>query len=98
MEKRKKRPIYTEEFRREAARLVVDGEPLKKVAEDLGVSKSSLMAWVRRLRREGAAFGKRTGTETMAQENDRLRREVAQLRMEREILKKAAAFFAKESR
>jgi len=98
MEKGKKRPVYTEEFRREAARLVIDGEPMKKVADDLGVSKSALMSWVRRLREEGGAFAKRTGTETAAQEIERLRREVSQLRMEREILKKAAAFFAKESR
>ena len=87
---------YTEEFRREAARLVDDGVPLKKVAEDLGVSKASLIAWRKRLRMEPAFAGRR-GTETLSQENERLRREVEQLRMERDILKKAAAFFAKDS-
>ena len=95
---KKTRPVYTEEFRREAARMVIDGEPVKKVAEELGVAKSSLLSWVRRLREEGSAFAKRQGAETMAQEIERLRREVQQLRTEREILKKAAAFFAKESR
>jgi transposase len=94
----KKPRRYTEEFRREAARLVLDGESLKKVASDLGVSKASLILWARRLREEGGAFAKRKGAETLAQENERLRREVGQLRTEREILKKAAAFFAKESR
>jgi transposase len=94
---REKNRRYTEEFRREAARLVEDGESLTKVAEDLGVAKSSLVRWCQRLREEGGAFAKRKGPETLAQENERLRREVQQLRMEREILKKAAAFFAKES-
>lgn len=93
-----RRKRYTEEFRREAARLVADGEPLTKVAQELGVAKSSLLRWQRRIEREGPSFARRKGTETMAQENERLRREVQQLRMEREILKKATAFFAKESR
>jgi transposase len=88
---------YTEEFRREAVRLVADGEPLAKVAAQLGIAKSSLLNWQRRVREEGPTFAKRKGTETLAQENERLRREVHQLRMEREILKKAAAFFAKEN-
>jgi transposase len=98
MVQKTKNPRYTEEFRREAARLVLDGEPLRKIANELGVSKASLILWSRRLREEGGTFAKRKGTETLSQENQRLRREVEQLRMEREILKKAAAFFAKESR
>ena len=93
-----RRKRYTEEFRREAARLVADGEPLTKVAQELGVAKSSLLRWQQRMVQEGSSFVRRKGTETMAQENERLRREVLQLRMEREILKKAAAFFAKENR
>ncbi len=92
-----KRRQYTEEFRREAVRLVEDGEQLKKVAEELGISKSALIYWRKRLREEGGSFEKRKGTETLAQENERLRRENQRLRMEREILKKAAAFFAREN-
>lgn len=87
---------YTQEFREEAARLVVDGnESMRKVAEDLGINVWTLRDWVR-ARRRSAGVGKSRKVESMEEENRRLRRENSVLRQEREILKKAAAFFARE--
>lgn len=93
-----KRRTYTPEFRREAVRLVVEqGLTAAKVAEDLGVSRNTLYAWVQELREEIKATG--TGAErSEAEELKRLRKEVEQLRLERDILKKAAAYFARDSK
>lgn len=90
------RPPYPEEFRREAIRLAQMGDkPQRKLARDLGISDVTLRNW---LKEEKAAKGERPGG-LSADERDELRRlrdENAKLRMEREILRKAAVFFAKE--
>lgn len=91
---------YSEEFRREAVRLVESGKPLQQVAHELGITPFSLRAWRREL---AVAKGKdrSSGAGTVArleEENRRLRRENERLREEREILKKATAFFAKDAR
>lgn len=71
------------------------GKSLKQVAEDLGISTNSLREWARR---KDIAAGQRPGLTTDEREELRkLRREVRILREEREILKKAAAFFASET-
>jgi transposase len=88
---------YSEEFRREAVRLVESGQPANAVARELGIGRSTLGAWVRRFRNEPAAR-ERTGAETTQQELARLRREVRMLREEQAFLKKAAAFFASETK
>ena len=101
---------YTEEFRRDAVKLCVRGDrSLRQVAEDLGVNSWTLRDWYRmyEMKRKKQATPTSTSvatTETPEQrierierENAKLRREVEQLKMDREILKKAAAFFAKES-
>jgi len=76
---------------------MVGDRSLTQVARDLGISASLLQNWKQRMLEENEDLaGSRT--ETMEQENRRLRRENASLREDREILKKAAAFFAKESR
>jgi transposase len=89
---------YTEEFKREAVKLVDEqGRGIADVARSLGVHRSQVERW-RGQYGQGAASskgGELRGDE--AEELKRLRAEVKQLRMEREILKKAAAFFAKES-
>ena len=90
------RPPYPEEFRREAIRLAQLGDrPQRKLARDLGISDVSLRHW---LREEKAARGERPGglSSGEREELNRLRDENAKLRMEREILRKAAVFFAKE--
>ena len=90
------RPPYPVEFRREAVELVrSSGRPVNEIARDLGVSGQSLANWVKRIEIDS---GRAPGLNTDEREELRkLRRENRVLREEREILKKAAAFFAKES-
>ena len=90
------KPPYPPEFRAEAVRLVREhGKTAAEVARDLGVSVESLRTWVRR---QEVDAGQRDGLTTMEREElSRLRRENRILCEEREILKKAAAFFAGET-
>ena len=87
---------YSEGFRREAVRLLrTSGRSVPQLAEELGCSPQSLRNWARRLdvdkgRAEGLTTDER-------EELRRLRREVRTLTEEREILRKAAAFFARDS-
>jgi transposase len=91
------RPPYPEEFRREAIRLAQLGDkPRRRLAKDLGISDVTLRNW---LKQEKAERGERAGglSTDEREELRQLRGENAKLRMEREILSKAAVFFAKES-
>lgn len=93
------RPKYTLEFKQDAARLVNEkGYTHKQVVEHLGISLSAIGGWSRAERVPTAkSSGKKTALNLTDQvELIRLRRENEQLRMEREIIKKAAVFFAKE--
>ena len=95
---RKKRRRFTKEFKEQAVRIVKEsGESVYAVAKDLDLSESVLRSWVRNdtLSEEGAPEGSLTGNER--DELIRLRKKVKRLEMEKEILKKAAAFFAKEN-
>jgi transposase len=90
---RKPRRKYTKQFKADAVRLVREGSGSQSdVARHLGIQPSLLSAWM--LRAESKEEGKAPDSKEQA-EVDRLRREVEQLRMERDFLKKAAAFFAK---
>ncbi len=94
----KSRKKYTREFKLEAVRLVVEqGRPAREIARDLGINESLLHQWKRRFREEGAlAFpgnGQVSGSE-QEREIQKLRKELARVKQEREILKKAAANFA----
>jgi transposase len=92
----KSRPPYPEEFRREAVQLVRSGRKVPDVAASLGVTAQSLRNWVkqdgleRRERDDGLRCEER-------EELRRLRREVKRLEQERDLLKRAAAFFARET-
>ena len=91
------RPPYPEEFKREAIELVrLTGKSAREVATDLGISEVSLRNWIKQA---AADAGERPGglSSDEREELARLRGENQTLRMEREILKKAAALFAKEN-
>ncbi len=93
--------VYTAEFRSEAVKLVVqEGLSVDQAAKRLSVPKSSLGNWVRASRSGKLAKvgqGQRLPTE-MEMELARLRKELAEVKLERDLLKKCAAYFAKESR
>lgn len=94
----KKRKKYPEDFKREAVRLMMArGErTVAEIASDLGVSPKQLYNW-RRAYGAAAQRGRNANGETLEEEVRRLRREVRQLKTDQAILKKAAAFFAKEN-
>jgi transposase len=90
------KPAYPPGFKAEAVRLVGSSDrSLSRLAEDLGVADQTLRNWVRRAESGDGAHGALAPSER--EELRQLRREVRTLRQEREILKKAAAFFARES-
>lgn len=90
------KPAYPEEFKAEAVRLYKQTDKsMKEVAENLGMSVHSLRGWLRRS--EASATDPLLSEESKDDELKRLRKENRILREEREILKKATTFFAKEN-
>ena len=99
-DRRPKRPRrkFTDEFKAGAVRLVLDeGKTVAQVARDLDLTASALGQWVDRARAD-CTKGKTGLTSEERAELTRLRKENRELQMERDILKKAAAFFAKETK
>ena len=94
--KRRPRRQFTDEFKAGAVRLVLgEGKTVCGVARDLDLTETALREWVKRAQADRTKG--RTGLTTAEREElARLRKENRQLRLEREILKNAAAFFAKE--
>ena len=92
---KRQRRSFTDEFKASSVRLVLDeGKTIPQVARDLDLTESALRTWVERARADRTQ-GKTGLTTAEREELARLRKENRELRMEREILKKAAAFFAK---
>lgn len=93
------RAVFTNEFKEEAVKMVIDGglsQP--EVCRRLSLGSSTLARWVRRARNGTlSATTKRNPVTEEEMEISRLKRENAELRMERDILKNATAYFAKES-
>jgi transposase len=91
------RPPYPPEFRAEAVRLLrTSGKTPREVAQDLGISRQSLVNWARQADRDA---GRRDDGLTSAEREElrRLRRELRVVREERDILKKAVTFFVRET-
>jgi len=94
---RRARRKYTPEYRDGAVALVLDqGKSIADVARDLDLTPSALGYWVKQAR-ANRSNGKTGLTTAEREELARLRKEVRELKFERDLLKKAAAFFAKES-
>ncbi len=101
--KKRARRKFTAEYKAEVVRLVRDGgirdggKTIREVSRDLDLTETAVRRWVTQSGIDAGGGG--TGALTTAERAElvSLRREARQLRMEREILKKAAAFFAKES-
>jgi transposase len=92
---RRTRRSFTDDFKASAVRLVLDeGTTVAAAARDLGLTESSLRNWVEHARAD-RTHGKTGLTTAEREELARLRKETRELRTERDILKKAAAFFAK---
>jgi transposase len=95
---KRKRKKHSEEFKREAVRLLENrGErTIADVAASLGVAENLLHAWKRKLGSAAEQVRRDRGGETPEDELKRLRRENAQLRQERDVLKKLVAVFARD--
>ena len=93
---RRPRRRFDDDFKAQAVRLVLDeGKSIGAVARDLDLTETALREWVQRARANRTRG--RTGLTTAEREElTQLRKENRQLRLERELLKNAAAFFAKE--
>jgi transposase len=92
----KTRPAYPDEFRREAVQMLRAGRTPRELAESLGVSEQTLRNW----RRQDQRDRRERDDGPRSDERDelrRLRRENARLKQERDLLKRAAAFFAAET-
>ena len=96
---KRKRRQFTPEFKAEAVRLCKVGDRgVPQVAKDLDLTETALREWVKRAEVEAGKGPPDALASAERAELMQLRRDVKRLEMEREILKKAAAFFAKESR
>lgn len=96
---KKQNQTYTPEFRAEAVKMVVEqGHAQEEAAKRLGIPKGTLAGWMAATRSpKVSAAPEACSMAELQAENTRLRKELAEARMERDILKKATAYFTKES-
>ncbi len=87
---------YPAEFRESSAKLALElDQPMSQTARDLGVSAKKLYGWVSSY--SGNQGKTNSAKEPFCEENKRLKKELARVKLERDILKKAAAYFAKDA-
>jgi transposase len=101
MMKKKQRPrrSFTPEYKADVVKLIREGgRTISEVCRDLDLTETRVRAWVQQAQVDAGQGPAQALTSTEREELQRLRRENKQLQMEREILKKATAFFAKENR
>ncbi len=94
---KRKRRAFTPEFKADAVKLVKAGRSVPDVARELDLTDTALREWVRRAEIDAGNGPPGALTTAEREELTKLRREVKRLQMERDILKAAATFFAKES-
>ncbi len=93
-EKKKIKPFFTHEFKEDAVKLVLSSSrPLTAIARELEVSESALRSWVLKSKPKRQV----DGPISLEEENKRLQKEIAELKMEKEILKRFSAFWVKET-
>jgi transposase len=96
---KEKSKTYTAEFRESAVKLAIESEhTVAQVARDLGVNENTLHTWISKYSQRSQTPKAERSDEHLYDELKRLRREVSRLTEERDLLKKAAAYFAKEQR
>ena len=100
MSDRKARKTFDREFKISSVKLVLDSErSIASIAEDLGISKNTLFNWKNKYREDAKnAFPGKGHMKPEEEEIRRLKKDLAHVTMERDILKKAVAFFAKDAR
>lgn len=93
---------YTKEFKQEAINLALKSPSIESTAKELGIPSATLYSWIQKIKKKGnLTTADAKGSKDMAaliEENRRLQKELAIAREEREILKKAAAYFAQQQK
>ncbi len=90
---------YSSQFKQDSVKLAVESDqPVAQTARDLGINPNTLYTWITKYHQQESSTKQGDGEEHLYDELKRLRRENDRLKEERDILKKAAAYFAKNSR
>ena len=94
----RKQQVYTPEFRESAVKLAIESDqPVSQTAKELEVNKNTLHTWISKYTRPAKEKSVKTRTdEHIYDENKRLKKELAKVTRERDLLKKATAYFARE--
>jgi len=100
MDQEKSKPkIYSSEFRESSVKLAIGADkPITQIAKDLGINPNTLHTWINKYSQPKEQNKTVRTDEHLYEELKRLKKEVARLTEERDLLKKAAAYFAKEQR
>jgi transposase len=94
----KQRNTYPLEFKLSAAKLAIESDqPSAVIARDLGVNPNNLYNWIKKYSNSNQISKNNMNNESSFEENRCLKKELAMVKQERDLLKKAAAYFAKES-
>ena len=91
--------VYTAEFRESSVKLATESDkPVAQTARDIGVNENTLHTWINKYSRPVSNLKAERTDEYLYEELKRLKKEITRLTEERDLLKKAAAYFAKEQR